>query len=78
MLLHHLLGKRWIPPKIGGFYFFFKLGQLKFFSGEVKDAPVIDGIVPAQLVIGLPGPAFELLVIVYNSIKPISRRETSA
>jgi hypothetical protein len=49
MLFHHLLRLGRIVPQARCFYFLFELGELGFFRGEVKDAPVTGWLFPALI-----------------------------
>ena len=46
----HLLGMRGVVPKGRSADLFFELSKLRFFGGQVKDAPLIGAVYPPQSV----------------------------
>jgi hypothetical protein len=43
-----VLGLRWVSPKIRRFDLLFEQNELIFLVGEVKDAPITAGLIPAK------------------------------
>jgi hypothetical protein len=57
-VFHYLLRVGRVIPKVGFFYFRFKFPKPKFLVDEVKDAPIVVGLIRWQLVIVRVNPAF--------------------